>query len=377
MNNTETIDEQRMHGAAMSRNTNSKNIFKEPVLYAQFLRDNLDIPILKNVQPEDIEDVSEQYRPYLGIEFESDTVKKIRIRDSSGKPIETPLYLISLTEHKSQVDYNVSMQLLKYMACIWQEYGKEQERKRPGCTKLKSFRYPPILPIVYYEGKEKWTAAVHLKDRIMLNEIFNDCIPDFSYQVVCLHDYDNHELLKRKDEMSLIMLFNKIQDALDLEKFLDIPSEELNNIIKDTPEYILDVIASVMKALCIKIGASNDETDRCIQKVKERRMGYLFENMEKMNIQEERKLRADAQKRLEESEKRLENAEKRLKNAEKILEEEIKLAKEQIAKQVAIQSIVESYKELGMSKEITQNKLIEKFNLTESESIEKMQQYWK
>ena len=370
MNNTENINEQRMHGAAMSRNTNSKNIFKEPVLYAQFLRDNLDIPILKNVQPEDIEDVSEQYRPYLGIEFESDTVKKIRIRDFSGKPIETPLYLISLTEHKSQVDYNVSMQLLKYMACIWQEYGKDQERKHPGCTKLKSFRYPPILPIVYYEGKEKWTAAIQLKDRIMLKEIFNDCIPDFSYQVVCLHDFDNHELLQRKDEMSLIMLFNKIQDSLDLEKFLDIPSEELNNIIKDTPEYILDVIASVMKALCIKIGASEDETDRCIQKVKERRMGYLFENMEKMNIQEERKLRADAQKRLEEAEKRF--------------EEEIKLAKEQVAKQVtqqvteqvAIQSIVESYQELGMSKEITQNKLMEKFKFTESEAKRKLEQYW-
>lgn len=145
---------------------------------------------------------------------------------------------------------------------------------------------------------------------------------------------------------------------------------------KDTPEYILDVIASVMKALCIKIGASDDETDRCIQKVKERRMGYLFENMEKMNIQEERKLRADAQKRLEEAEKRLENAEKKLKETEKINEEKIKLATEQVSVQVAIQSIVESYQELGMSKELTQNKLIEKFNLTESEAKIKLEQYW-
>ncbi len=131
---------------------------------------------------------------------------------------------------------------------------------------------------------------------------------------------------------------------------------------KDTPEYILDVIASVMKALCIKIGASDDETDRCIQKVKERRMGYLFENMEKMNIQEERKLRAEAQKRLEE--------------AEKTFDEKLKLATEQVSVQVAIQSIVESYQELGMSKELTQNKLIEKFNLTESEAKIKLEQYW-
>ena len=57
-NNVSAIKEQRMHGADAARNTNSKNIFQEPMLYAQFLRDNLNVPVLKNVQPEDIEDVS-------------------------------------------------------------------------------------------------------------------------------------------------------------------------------------------------------------------------------------------------------------------------------------------------------------------------------
>ena len=32
--------------------------------------------------------------------------------------------MISLIDHKSDVDYNVAMQLLKYMACIWAEYEK-------------------------------------------------------------------------------------------------------------------------------------------------------------------------------------------------------------------------------------------------------------
>ena len=41
----------------------------------------------------------------------------------------------------------------------------------------------------------------------MLNEIFRECIPDFTYEVIRLHDYNNEELLKRGDEMSLIMMF--------------------------------------------------------------------------------------------------------------------------------------------------------------------------
>ena len=36
-------------------------------------------------------------------------------------------------------------------------------------------------------------------------------IPDFTYCLVDNHKYSNKELLERKDEMSLIMLLNKIQ----------------------------------------------------------------------------------------------------------------------------------------------------------------------
>ncbi|MBR1914418.1 MAG: Rpn family recombination-promoting nuclease/putative transposase, partial [Lachnospiraceae bacterium] len=36
--------------------------------------------------------------------------------------------MIALIEHKSTVDYNVSMQLLRYMVYIWEDYEKEQEK---------------------------------------------------------------------------------------------------------------------------------------------------------------------------------------------------------------------------------------------------------
>ena len=128
-----------------TRDVNSKVIFHNPSLCSEFLRDNIDIPILKNVRPEDIEDVSTQYKTYMGTEFEADTVKKIRIKEHES------LYVISLIEHKSEVDYNVIVQLLKYMTCIWVEYAKEMEQKQKGISRNKNFRYPPILPIVYYE----------------------------------------------------------------------------------------------------------------------------------------------------------------------------------------------------------------------------------
>ena len=108
------------------RDLNSRVIFEDPKLCSQFLRDNTDISLLKNVRPEDIEDVTKKYQPFLGTSFESDTVNKIQTHDHDNPE----LYIISLIEHKSRVDYNVSMQLLHYMSCIWKEYAKEKEQER-------------------------------------------------------------------------------------------------------------------------------------------------------------------------------------------------------------------------------------------------------
>ena len=155
-----------------NRDISSKDVFSNPVLCAQFLRDNFDIPFLQNVQPEDIEDISSRYHPYLGTEFESDSVQKIRIldigkeKDSVVEAENEPPFLISLIDHKSLVDYDVAMQLLRYMMCIWTAYKKELEAKHEGITRRKEFRYPVIIPIVYFEGEAKWTAARNFRERI-------------------------------------------------------------------------------------------------------------------------------------------------------------------------------------------------------------------
>ena len=86
----------------------SKIFFKDAILCAQFLKDYVEIPILKDIKPEDIEDVTERYTPLFTSEREADTVKRINLGDG------TSLFLISLIEHKTKVDYNVIMQLLRW-----------------------------------------------------------------------------------------------------------------------------------------------------------------------------------------------------------------------------------------------------------------------
>ena len=156
--NSEDIDRNLEKDNQHNRDISSKTVFGNAVLCAQFLRDNFDMPVLKDVQPEDIEDISERFYPYLGSEFEADSVKKIRILDieknrkDGGKE---PPFLVSLIEHKSLVDYDVSMQLLRYMVCIWTEYRREREaeQSRKAVPDRKDFVIQLLFLLFIMRGK--------------------------------------------------------------------------------------------------------------------------------------------------------------------------------------------------------------------------------
>ncbi len=55
---------------------NSRTIFRNRELTCQFLRDYSDLSIFADLRPEDIEDVTDRYKAFLGVEFETDTIKR-------------------------------------------------------------------------------------------------------------------------------------------------------------------------------------------------------------------------------------------------------------------------------------------------------------
>ena len=321
------------------RNANSREIFKNNRLTSQFLRNYTDIPLLANVMPEDIEDVSEKYQAFLGVEFESDTIKKVYIRKADGT-IEREVYVLSLIEHKSDIDYDVAMQLLRYMCVIWQEYKATQNKIQEGSSRRKNFRYPLIIPIVYYEGKRKWTADLNLKDRIEFSEEMEKYIPDFTYQVVSVRQYTNEELSEKHDEMSLVMLINKIQTEEDLSEFRKVSEEMVDSTYGNAPDEIKEIYKKILWSLLMKLKVPNEEASNIIGEIGGHGMGYLFENMDEIDIgalkrntarekqrANEEKQRADEEKQRADEEKQLRiEAEKRVadeRKQRKTLEDEV------------------------------------------------------
>lgn len=358
----------------------SKRIFGNHTLCAQFLRDYSGLPILADVQPEDIEDVSERYHLFREVELESDTVKKVRLRNQTGGESQD-MYVISLIEHKSSVDYDVTMQILKYMVCIWENYVRELEetsvesvvanegdavdelteslmpgaqtkgnpKKRKRINRRKDFRYPPIYPIVYYEGTGEWTAAWHLKERVLLGDLFQDYIPDITYRLIKTREYSNEELLSKEDAISLVMLLNKIQQAEDFQEVSKISGEQLNEILQKASVDVMDIITATVRNLCLRLNLTNRETADLLEKVRGGNMGYLFENMEKMDIQLERRNTAEQRQRAEKAEQ---------------------------DKQALYRILIASDRKHGMTKEEVRQQLISEAELPDSEADELIKKFW-
>lgn len=90
-------------------------------------------------------------------------------------------------------------------------------------------------------------------------------------------------------------------------------------------------------------------------------MAELFADMEKIDIQAERRNTADANRRADEAEERADKAEERA----------------DITEENGIKSLIEVCQELGASKDSAIRKLMEKNGLSMEAALEKTALYWK
>ena len=366
------------------RDSGGKLIFGDNELCSQFLRNYIDLPGMKDVTSADIEDVSEQFVPLFAEERNADRVKRVQLK--KGQENEPPFFLVSLIEHKTQVEFNVCMQIFRYMIYIWEDYEKEMEKQHKGISRQMNFKYPPILPIVYYEGRKEWTAPMDFKSRVNKSDIFGEYIPDFKYYLVPIQKYSNEDLLSKEDEISLIMLINKMQQLEDVKEFRELPAAKINKILANTPKHIEDIIVRILMAFQLKANVPIAEAEENVGKVREKNVARLFENADLGDVQARRREFAELNEKLgklsfekEQIEKQLEATEKQIEEAEK-QKEEAEKQKEEIEKRAeesVIAIFIETLRECGLQRESVLERLQEKFEMKKENAEEKLELYYR
>lgn len=122
----------------------------------------------------------------------------------------------------------------------------------------------------------------------MFDEAFEPFTPKFFYKLIALNSYHIDQLVEKNDELSLVMLINRLQSSAEFQE-LNLPDDYLKNLSQQSTEEVLNIVAKVTASMLRHLNLPEEEVDEFVEQVKERKMAVLFEHFKDVDIPAERK----------------------------------------------------------------------------------------
>ena len=157
-----------------------KRIFKIKKNFLDFIKKYVAMDWMAELTVDDIELVDKEFITDQFETYESDFVYKIHVKNNE-------IYMFFLQELQSKNDFSMPFRLLVYMTAIWLDYFKNADKNE---RTRKDFFFPPIFPLVLYNGKNRWTAKKSFKEMIKGRELLEEYVLDFRYQLISVSDIE-------------------------------------------------------------------------------------------------------------------------------------------------------------------------------------------
>ncbi|XID90333.1 Rpn family recombination-promoting nuclease/putative transposase [Paenibacillaceae bacterium WGS1546] len=168
---------------------------------------------------------------------EADLVYQVKLNGQ-----EVVFYL--LLEMQSKVDFQMPYRLLLYQVEIWRYLLKDEKKAR---TNRKAFRLPPIVPIVLYNGKQRWTAERQFRKLLGNEELFGSELLDFEYLLIDVARYTEEELLSLSNTIGSVFLLDQTEDQEQLLDRLGKLMHTIQHLPEDSQQKFISWMANVWK----------------------------------------------------------------------------------------------------------------------------------
>jgi len=247
-----------------------KKLFENPAILLMFLKDYVKEDWVKDLKIENIHYFKKRFTSLFQKDRESDVVFRIENEKYC-------FYFILLLEHQSRVDHFMAFRILEYMILIWRSYLAMISQRR---QKRKWFKIPLIIPIVFYEGRGKWTAFRKFQEKVQFPQFLSKYVPHFEYKVVALYGITDEELKESADALSLLFLLDKCRDVEEFqEKLKSLESEYWEKFKKSLERSgVLQEIGETVQVILSNCGASDSEIEELMVHFYEGRYTEMFEN---------------------------------------------------------------------------------------------------
>ena len=123
------------------------------------------------------------------------------------------LYAFILQELQSSVDYTMIFRIVMYVVDILYRYfmnTAKNERERAD------FQLPAVVPIVFYNGTDTWTAARRFRDYQMQGQLLGEYVLNLEYYLVDLNEIQEDYILTTNTMIDNIMYCDKFRKRTEL-----------------------------------------------------------------------------------------------------------------------------------------------------------------
>jgi len=158
-----------------------KFLFSNPELVRDLVMGFIPDEWLQSLDYSTLEKIPSSYVSDDFKQREDDVVWRVKVG-------EDWVYLYLLIEFQSSVDKYMALRMMVYIGLLYQDLIKRGEVLADG-------RLPPILPIVLYNGNQKWTATTNIADLIPeVSGMMSQFKPSMQYLLIDENNYTDTEL---------------------------------------------------------------------------------------------------------------------------------------------------------------------------------------
>ena len=256
-----------------------KRIFSDSDLFLLFLKDFIDIDWINGIKPDNLQLLPSKYINLRSGNRESDVVYRINMEDKE-------FYIFILLEHQGRVNQLMPFRLLEYMSRIWKNDIKDHKKESGS----KDFKLNPILPVVFYDGHERWTAPTQFQKKVRNYEILEKNTPKFEYKLIDLSRITFGRLLELENIMGFLLAIDKVKKPEEFREFQEMKKEaweKIKETLKD--QEILEIVGECMESFLKRINVPENEMEIMMEMIEGRRVNEMFTFIENYDVQKERK----------------------------------------------------------------------------------------
>ena len=161
-------------------------LFETKDEFIYFLQKYIAKPWTEKINNDDLDQVDTSFVTDEFTDIDSDIIYKLKLED--GKEI----YFYVLLELQSEVNFSMPFRLLEYMSALLRRVfynAPENDRTRKG------FRLPAVIPVIYYNGSDRWSAVRSFKEYTENYKEYSRNIIDFEYLICDLNRMDDEDIL--------------------------------------------------------------------------------------------------------------------------------------------------------------------------------------